>query len=380
MPNDYTSIAAEHARKAGGVPYTTDVEKGTYTLYPKGIDWPVHAEEYWPTETAGQPDVRSISQYVRPEEWRSGHGNIEDLPEQDYELGRLTIKRQYSDDVKIADGYQPGSPQYIALHEEARMSMQSRLAKLQMDYDRANMQFKNIRQNPNLDPDEQFMMKSQYYESNPVWKPERIGYPKSTAIRDIYTAGRVQSALGQLATDEETIYDRESAEAAAARLLGIDYAQNYQEAVDIINQREAIDFNPLPLPFQPTEAPLLRGEQVPEEYRRMGITEYRPSTMEDYESIAGERPIITPARKGGRPTPEQIAEYQRLGGGQTAEGRRYRNEIMESLEPPMKAPMPAAQPAALPPKPIGYPDAVWNEQARMWTIIKNGRLIGLSEE
>jgi hypothetical protein len=39
---------------------------------------------------------------------------------------------------------------------------------------------------------------------------------------------------------------------------------------------------------------------------------------------------------------------------------------------------PAATPAAtIPPKPAEYPDAVWNEQHQMWTVVKNGKLIGL---
>ncbi len=32
------------------------------------------------------------------------------------------------------------------------------------------------------------------------------------------------------------------------------------------------------------------------------------------------------------------------------------------------------------PKPQGYPDATWNSQHNMWTIIKNGKLVGLQEQ
>lgn len=33
--------------------------------------------------------------------------------------------------------------------------------------------------------------------------------------------------------------------------------------------------------------------------------------------------------------------------------------------------------AARPPKPTGYPDAVWNEEHGMWTVVRNGRLKGI---
>lgn len=178
MP-DYTqleTVATEHARRVGSPGFIATPGERTYNIYPEGLGGRV--EEYWPTQTGGQPDLRSISIYGQPEGVGEGGIDIENLPQQDYELGRLTIKRQYSDDVKIADAYQQGSPQYMALHDEARMVMQSRLSKLQMNLDRAEMAFKQVRQDPNLSPDEQFIGKTKFYEANPVWETPRPKYPK----------------------------------------------------------------------------------------------------------------------------------------------------------------------------------------------------------
>lgn len=38
---------------------------------------------------------------------------------------------------------------------------------------------------------------------------------------------------------------------------------------------------------------------------------------------------------------------------------------------------PTPVPAVPPPKPLGYPDAIWNPQYGMWTIIEKGKIVGL---
>lgn len=319
--------------------------------------------EYYPTETAGRPDLRSITIYGQPME---PEPDIEDLPQQDYELGRLTIKRQFTDDMKIANGYRDIDPQtYEGLAAEAGMTMQSRLAKLQMNLDRTEMAFKQIRQNPNFSPGEQFEGKTKFYDANPVWKTPRIRRPATPemveerrgaplavssitdmAKRAVDVIREAETWYGRNPSREEVISRlKESADIGGWRdrnpatkdalLAALDAELKVTEEVedtwDEEMKNEIAEYigmpptEPIIRPIIGREGEILRGEQVPEEYRRLGVTEYRPPTRET------ERREIT-------------------------------------------------APETLPAKPLGYPDAVWSEQYKMWTIFKNGRLIGLQEE
>lgn len=236
-------------------------ETGTYTIYPEGIDWPARHEIYYPTETAGQPDVFAKGMYIRPQDWmdgRTGETEITDLPQVDYDMGRASIQRQFLEDMKNAEGFKAISPEtYVALTQEANTVMASRLARLEQNYNRSELQFKQIRQNPNLSRNEQYEAMAKYYDSNPVYEPKRISAPETLTPQ--------QQMLGEMMAGMEE------------------------------------------------ETPMIPTETLPAEPTEMPA----PAT-----SIVGQ----------------------------------------------------------IPPKPIGYPDAVYNKQLKMWTIIRNGRLVGLKEE
>jgi hypothetical protein len=144
-------------------------------------------------QMAQQEQMRTeMLQAQQPEmpEWTE-FTSIDDMPEQDYELGRLTIKRQYTDDMKIANQYQPGSPEYMTFAQEAAATMQSRMAKLNADRDKSKMAFRQINLNPNLSRDEKLLGKQNYYSDNPVWEAPRVEYPR-------YKEPKEESAREQL--------------------------------------------------------------------------------------------------------------------------------------------------------------------------------------
>lgn len=77
------------------------------------------------------------------------------------------------------------------------------------------------------------------------------------------------------------------------------------------------------------------------------------------------------AAKNVLPSDKQIAEYRRLGGSQSTEGRKYARDFLEKKLPDQQVTK------EIPPKPAEYPAAVWSDKHQMWTVIKDGKLVGL---
>jgi hypothetical protein len=197
--------------------------------------------------------------------------------------------------MKNAEGFKAISPDtYTALADEARMTMQSRLLRLEQNKSRAEMNFKQITHNPNLSKAEQYEAMSKYYDANPVFEPAQVRAAVAKTPLQILREETQREALGTI----EPLFGEE-----------------------------------------PAIRPIIsaEGEEI------TAPPETKPSVL---------------------PTEEQIAEYRRLGGSETMEGRAYRREFMESIR---------KRAAAKPPRPVGYPDAVWDSQKQTWFIIRNGK-------
>jgi hypothetical protein len=306
MPEYIEDIAKRHAERVGS-PEVSLGEK-TYSIYPEGLGGRI--EEYWPTETAGRPDLRSMT--IRREAVPAEEYDIEEQPQIDFNLGRQTIQRQFLDDMLKAESFKSLSPEtYAVLAEEARMTAMSRRTKLQADLERTERQFKQIREDLNFSKAEQNDAKLSYYEKNPVWQTPRVGRPMD--IMERLTAGAF-AGVGEEPPPEE-------------------------------------------IPEQPLWQRFFGGRKEPEVRPIIGLEG---------------KPITPPTREAEEvlPTPEQIAEYRRLGGSQTAAGRQYARDFIKQSEKEPTAPTPVG----LPSKPIGYPDAVWNERLKAWTVIKDGQI------
>ena len=67
--------------------------------------------------------------------------------------------------------------------------------------------------------------------------------------------------------------------------------------------------------------PLLTGDDVPEEYRKMGATSYRPSTQEDYDNIVGKKTNVKsiPLGKHDDVLKGELGILKRPGGGFSTE-------------------------------------------------------------
>ena len=114
-------------------------------------------------------------------EWEGygGQTDIDYLPDDDYELGRVTSKRQFLDDMKLANELMPGSPEYLAFAEEAQMSFRARNAKMNLEREKTENAFRQIRQDPKFTAQEKRAAKVQYYDANPIWEAKKVQYPKA---------------------------------------------------------------------------------------------------------------------------------------------------------------------------------------------------------
>ena len=181
-------------------------------------------------------------------EWQEST-DVDDVVESGYESGRISIRRQYLDDMKIANSLPMGSQEQQVFAQEAAATMQARMAELNMNRNSAKQMFRQINQRQELTPKEKMELKTGYYEKNPIWRTPKIDYPST---QDIQNAGeippvQVQKVLGQLATDPQ-IADMQLALTVAASKLGYDFATKYPQAVEIINERAKTGFlEPLPI-------------------------------------------------------------------------------------------------------------------------------------
>lgn len=253
-----------------------------------------------------QPDAPrtsfSADEVMSPQEQAEWQSRPENMPQQDFELGRLTIKRQFTDDMKIANGFKDIDPEtYSGLAAEARMTLQSRLNKLQVNLDRSEMQFKQIRQNPNYDANEQAQLMQQYYAANPVWSPPDIGRQKQVSPEQQMMTEIMAGMGGQ---------EGNAAQPASSARVWSDTGESSQPS---------------------GAASVTVGGQ------------------------GGAPAAISPESGGRKPSPEQIAEYQRLGGATTKEGMAYRRQIMNTLEEP------AGKPVKVTPFVASFPEPLTQE-------------------
>lgn len=274
--------------------------------------------------TLSPAEIQSyFERQTQPPEWEE-YTDIDDAPEQDYDLGRLTIKRQYSDDVKIANAYQNGTPEFMALHQEAAATMQARMAKLNMERDRVEMAFRQINRNPNFARNERRQGKINFYRSNPVWKIPRVEYPEEPQMP---RRGK-PLAVSSLDDMAERAVEMARAQESLLPFVGTkkeDIVRAVKRAADMGGWK---DLNPA------TKEALLATLDV----KLKNTGETRKAWDEDAE--------------------EQVRSYVGV---------------------PARKPIPIPETATTK-KPIGYPDAVWNPQFGMWTVIKKGKIIGLKEE
>jgi len=257
-----------------------------------------------------------------------GDIDVADRAEYDYKTGTLAAQNEYLEDMKIADQLQPESEQHKVLSAMATAKFQSQMA----DFETKKRKWENVHryllQNPQYDERMIRDLGEDYYQRNPIFEARRTKMPE--AKRPLFPEARVQSVLGELATNIDDIYDMPSAVSFAASKLGKDFATNYPEAVKIIAERARTDFAE-PLPIAPELA----------------------------ETSA---PAPAPA-----PAPKKRTLWQRMfGGGEPA-----------PAEEPVARPPISSVPVVPTQKPVGYPDAVWNPQYNMWTVIKNGKIVGL---
>lgn len=214
------------------------------------------SREYYPTETAGKRDLKAISiagPYVRsiedlvqsPEDAALGipmkfpFEDVDELANYDYETGKMVAKNQYLSDMKEVNLLPPGSPQHTTLSEIATRKYQSETNKLEMKLGRWENTERTINNNPNYDNRIRHALKMKFYDRNRIFQGERL---KVDTGQQTFNEGYIQRTLGELATNTVDIYDRETAISYAAQRLGPDFAKNYPEAMNIINQREKTNF------------------------------------------------------------------------------------------------------------------------------------------
>lgn len=217
------------------------------------------AQEQVDPYTMSEQQIQDWISGQTPEPQWDEFTDIDAVPELQYNMGKMTIKRQYSDDVRIADMYPPGSPQYITLHQEASATMLARMAELNAQRDKIKNGMQQLNRNYNLTRDQRREGKMQYLEANPVYEPpkvqdpyqammEQVRYQKATTPKPAFTQGQVQRTLGDLATSTDII-DKDTAISYAASKLGPNFAQEFPEALDIIEARSQSEtFDPLALP------------------------------------------------------------------------------------------------------------------------------------
>ena len=270
-----------------------------------------------PSDIAEATESRQaeLERATRIPEWTE-FTDIDDLPEQDYNLGRLTIKRQYTDDVKIANQYDPGSPEYTTFHQEAAATMNARMGKLNVERDRAEMAFRQTNQDPNLGREEKSRMKTDFYGRNPVWKPPRVEYPEEPKPLKIPSRGK-PSAPSRL----DDMADR-----ATELAVGLES----------------------PLPFRGTsKVDILKA--VKRAADMAGWGDLNEATKEALLETLDMKMKNTRETRGNwdEETLNAIREYIGLSKG------------------------------GHPSKPAEYPDAEWSEEHQMWTVVRNGRLKGI---
>ena len=257
---------------------------------------------------------------LTPEEIQDvfGEADIEDIPEQDYNLGRITTIRQFTDDMKIANEYKAIDPEsYGILAQEAAATMQSRMMKLNMKRDKAEAAFLRIDQDVNSGYTEKQQFKTSYYDKNPIWKTPKVEYqrPKILSRGKPLAVSSVED-MAQRATDMAVTQESWKPFVGTSKKNII---KAVQRAADMAGWG---DLNP-------------------------ATREALMATLDVKMKNTGET----------KETWDEDAENQ------------IRNYIGLQTIAPVK-------PQWL----IDYPDAVWNPQLKVWTVFKGGKLVALSEE
>jgi len=141
-------------------------------------------KEHW----MGEPGQEEFLGYVRPQA-----DEMDAIIKQDYELGHLTILRQYTDDMKIARFYKNADPlMYESLARDAETRKVLGLAEIQANLDKSKRMFKQIDQDRRLSLEEGFKAKMGYYQKNPGFtmpQSERTKRPEMPAMEKPETRG-----------------------------------------------------------------------------------------------------------------------------------------------------------------------------------------------
>lgn len=171
-------------------------EKALEPLRHRREEGPIY--EYFPTETAGIPDLRSISFERQPEDVSGLIDEIDNLIEADYEAGKATHIRRLSDNMKIANEVKDVNPEmHQIMVDEFNAVFKAGNAELEMDYSNVKRKRKQVWQNINLNPSQRVDMFGRFYENNRVFEPPTIRRPtRPEAVGAPLAPGALEKRVG----------------------------------------------------------------------------------------------------------------------------------------------------------------------------------------
>lgn len=237
MPNNQSGSLMNLVRQ-------TQPRSGRAAMIPPPQPPPV-PQQMQPLDMEDEDDTIELPDWQSAEVWQHRY-NINSMPDKYYKVGRVSIQRQFIEDMNRVRGLPDNSIEKQVLSSEAAANFQMRMSELNMQKVKAKSAFRQINLDPKFSREEKVAAKESFLKNNPVWKQANVGRPSITAYREPkgrFSEGYVQRTLGSLATDYEL--DRDKAIAYAAERLGIDFEEKYPEAMDIIERR---DLNPM---FEP---------------------------------------------------------------------------------------------------------------------------------
>ncbi len=143
----------------------------------RGEEGPIY--EYYPTETAGVPDLKSIAfRHAAGEDVSELNNQLDELVEANHAAAIAAAKRQLFENTKIAEDAKDVSPAFSQiLLDEANATYRAQVAKYDAKRDYTENVFKRVGDNVNASPAEELEFKMGFVKKNPVWKTPAIKRP-----------------------------------------------------------------------------------------------------------------------------------------------------------------------------------------------------------
>jgi hypothetical protein len=252
--------------------------------------------------------------------------SINVLPDQELKIAMAAIENEYQINNHKAIQTSTNTAQVDTFLQNAKMLHDMKVQEAVMKYKRMKLMFTKYDQDNTLSQEDSLKAKIAFKKSNPIFDvPEDIINQQKPTFIPQY----IETHLGKIATGdfpkdiaEENISDREKALKTAERVFNTDPNHLMPEVLQEINNN------------YPKEQEKPQGENI---FSKIGKALS--------QAIQHPKDWFTDD------------EFMKKAQGQ--QETKQSEQIQQT------------------PKPKGYPDAVFNKQYGMWTVIKNGKLVGL---